>query len=147
VQASGSGALSYQWLKDGSPILSSVSSVLSIAEAALADTGDYSVIVTLGSKSVTSSVARLTVTPPSATDFRGSDSRMSINYSCGQILYRLGEPCTISLVAPNGRVVVQNTVDGSGVIDLHALSLSRGTYFVRIKSRLRGVETRMVVLE
>ncbi|MBL9171056.1 MAG: immunoglobulin domain-containing protein [Verrucomicrobiales bacterium] len=63
VVAAGSVPLSYQWLKDGTNIVSARSNRLDFASASRADEGRYSVIVSNEAGIVTSATARLTVTP------------------------------------------------------------------------------------
>ena len=73
VQASGSGPmnnapLSYQWFFNGAAIDSATSSSYTVDHLALANGGDYFVVITNAEGSVTSSVAQLTVLyPHSAT--------------------------------------------------------------------------------
>ena len=68
VVAAGSAPLSYQWLKGGLPITGATSATYTTPVVALADDGEmYSVMVSNSAGSVTSGVARLTVTPPSST--------------------------------------------------------------------------------
>ncbi len=62
VSASGSSPLSYQWQKGGSNISGATSSTYSISNAALADAGNYRVIVSNSVGSVASNAAILTVT-------------------------------------------------------------------------------------
>lgn len=64
VQASGSGALRYQWRRDGVAIAGATSSTLSLERASAADAGDYTVIVTDANGPLTSRMARLTVAAP-----------------------------------------------------------------------------------
>lgn len=61
VGATGSGALSYQWKRNGTPIAGATSQILAVALTKDADAGDYSVTVTNAFGSATSAVARLTV--------------------------------------------------------------------------------------
>jgi len=64
VSASGTATLTYQWMKNGASISGATSATHSIAAAALADAGSYSVRVTNSAGSVTSNAAALTVNPP-----------------------------------------------------------------------------------
>jgi uncharacterized delta-60 repeat protein len=64
VTASGPAPLAYQWLLNGTNIFSGTNSSLTISNATFANAGNYTVIVTNSSGSVTSSVATLTVTCP-----------------------------------------------------------------------------------
>lgn len=63
VAASGSGALAYQWQREGSPLVGATGPVLVIASAAPADAGSYRVVVTNGEGSITSAAAGLVVVP------------------------------------------------------------------------------------
>src|SRR5262249_9479022 len=64
VTAAGTPVLRYQWRKDGADLPGMINPTLSITNAQTSDTGGYSVVVTNAVGSVTSLVARLTVTPP-----------------------------------------------------------------------------------
>jgi hypothetical protein len=66
--ADGTGALSYQWLKNGATIPGATTASLSMADLQLADAGSYSVRVTDANTSVLSSNASLTVLPLPAPD-------------------------------------------------------------------------------
>ncbi|MFT3869892.1 MAG: immunoglobulin domain-containing protein [Nibricoccus sp.] len=59
--ATGSAPLSYQWQKGGAPIGGATSATYSIPSAQLSDAGNYTVVVTNGSGSVTSNAAILSV--------------------------------------------------------------------------------------
>ncbi|MBE0545708.1 MAG: immunoglobulin domain-containing protein [Verrucomicrobia bacterium] len=61
VVAQGSLPLVYQWRLDGQPLTGATASTLSIAEVGLADEGDYTLVITNSSGSVTSAVARLSL--------------------------------------------------------------------------------------
>jgi len=61
VAATGPSPLSYQWALNGTPIPGAVNSDYTLASAAAANAGSYTVTVTGGSQSVTSSAAVLTV--------------------------------------------------------------------------------------
>jgi pectate lyase len=63
VTATSASALSYQWKKNGSDIAGATSATFSIAGAQEGDAGNYSVVVTNASGSVTSNVATLAVIP------------------------------------------------------------------------------------
>ncbi len=66
VVADGTPTLEYQWRKNGSNIGGAMSPSYTITGATPADDGNYSVVVTNGCGSLTSSNASLTVTPDSA---------------------------------------------------------------------------------
>jgi hypothetical protein len=63
VTASGSGAIAYQWQKNGTAIAGATGASYSIANPQQSDAGTYSVVVTGGGASVTSNGAVLTVSP------------------------------------------------------------------------------------
>lgn len=64
VSTSGTGLVSYQWLKDGVPVAGANSIELRINSVREVDAGDYTIVVTGAGGSVTSTPARLTVLPP-----------------------------------------------------------------------------------
>ena len=61
VTATGSGALTYQWLKNGVNISGATGTTLTLANVSATDAASYSVIVANAASSVTSSAATLTV--------------------------------------------------------------------------------------
>jgi hypothetical protein len=65
-------ASSYQWLFNGSNLLNATSSQLTISNVSPSQLGRYSVIITSGSGSVTSSVANLYLYPTLVTPFTGT---------------------------------------------------------------------------
>jgi sugar lactone lactonase YvrE len=69
VTATSGSALTYQWQFNGAPYSGGTSSTMSFTNARLADAGEYSVVVTNATGSVTSNRATLTVTaaPPPPT--------------------------------------------------------------------------------
>jgi uncharacterized protein (TIGR03437 family) len=68
VSADGTGTVSYQWRKNGSPISGATGSTFSLASASASDAGNYDCVVTAGCGSRTSSAATLTVnTAPTIT--------------------------------------------------------------------------------
>jgi pectate lyase len=65
VAAGGTAPLSYQWYKDGTPLAGAYADTLSLSNVQAGDAGGYTVTVTNGAGSLTSSPATLTViTPP-----------------------------------------------------------------------------------
>jgi hypothetical protein len=62
VAVSGTGPLTYQWLKNGAVINGATTAAFTISPVALADAGSYAVRVTNAQGSVTSAAAALTVT-------------------------------------------------------------------------------------
>ncbi len=66
VAATGTAPLSYQWLRNGSPITGATNSTYTIASTTSGDAGSYSVTVSNSSGSVTSNTATLTVNAPAS---------------------------------------------------------------------------------
>jgi pectate lyase len=62
--AAGTAPISYQWDKNGSPILGATSSTLILSNTQASDDGSYTVIASNSVGSTTSDAALLTVTPP-----------------------------------------------------------------------------------
>lgn len=67
VSASGTGAISYQWAKNGSPILGQTNFKIDITNLAPSDAGAYSVTATSSCGSAASNAADLTVTVAAPT--------------------------------------------------------------------------------
>lgn len=66
LSTAGTGALTYQWLRDGAPIPGATNSGYTLNAVRESDAGAYSVYVTSAGGSVTSTAARLTVVSASA---------------------------------------------------------------------------------
>lgn len=64
VAATGTGALSYQWYKDGAAIAGATSAAYTVGNPTSATAGTYTVTVTSGSLTVTSTAAVVTVANP-----------------------------------------------------------------------------------
>ena len=69
VRAVGSGALAYQWSKDGKPISGATGATYAISRATLVDSGVYTVAVNNGVGTVGSDGALLTVNPASSFSY------------------------------------------------------------------------------
>ena len=63
VSATGSGTISYQWRKNGTPLLGKTSSYLDFASLRLEDNAQYDVIISNEAGSVISNIASVTVNP------------------------------------------------------------------------------------
>ncbi len=61
VDATAPTALTYQWLKNGNPIIGETSKLLSISNTNITDSGDYSVLISTGNCDVTTQSAKVTV--------------------------------------------------------------------------------------
>src|SRR5262249_12185647 len=102
VQASGTGPLAYQWLKDGVPIDGATGSSYSLAAAAPADAGSYSVRVTNAYGSATSQAAILAVRVAPATTSQPAGATVAA-----------GKPVTFSVQASGtGPLAYQWLKDG-----------------------------------
>jgi len=55
----GSGAISYQWLKNGKPLSGKTSSMLTLNSVSLADSGNYALVITTGAGKVTTEAQKL----------------------------------------------------------------------------------------
>ncbi len=77
VSSSGTGNLTFQWLKNGGPISGATSSSLSFNQLRDTDAGDYSVVITGAGGTVRSDTARLIVLPPAPPTFSSSNSGRS----------------------------------------------------------------------
>jgi sugar lactone lactonase YvrE len=64
VSATGTGTLSYQWRKDGVPIVGATGATLSLPSVTVGDAGNYTVVITNSAGSIESAAAVLTVTVP-----------------------------------------------------------------------------------
>jgi hypothetical protein len=86
VAAVGSAPISYQWFKATTAIADATNSTYTIPDAAIADTGDYHVVVTNPfPSSVTSRTAHLTVTAdtngPTVLSVTGTPNKVTISFS------------------------------------------------------------------
>ncbi|MEO6002116.1 MAG: PQQ-binding-like beta-propeller repeat protein [Opitutus sp.] len=77
VSATGPGALTYQWFKDGAAVSGATSASLTLSNITASDAGAYTVKVTSGSNVVTSSSAQVSVVPfgTAATTFANIATR------------------------------------------------------------------------
>ncbi len=66
VAATGAGALSYQWARNGTPIAGATSATLTLSNVQPASAGTYTVVLTSSTASVTSTAVTLTVNVPPA---------------------------------------------------------------------------------
>lgn len=91
ISATGSASLRYQWLKDGDVLLNATNSTLSVSVSNCSVGGHYSVAVSGGQGSVTSSPALLTVQAPphiviqprSELALVGDSVRLEVEAECG----------------------------------------------------------------
>ena len=86
VEATGTGPLAYQWLKNGSAIPDAIASVLKAPNASPADSGDYSVRISGPGGSIVStpvaltvvSLPQITANPPPITRLAGETAEFTV---------------------------------------------------------------------
>lgn len=79
VTAAGTGTLSYQWSKDGSPISGATNATYPIASASVADTGSYTVKVSNAYGYETSASATVSINSAAAPVFTAQPSSQSVD--------------------------------------------------------------------
>lgn len=85
IVASGTPPLNYQWYLNGGAISGATNGAHSIGSAQVSQTGNYSVVVTNDSGSVTSRVASLTVYPPQNVVFTDNfDANSAANWTANK---------------------------------------------------------------
>jgi hypothetical protein len=67
VEATGSGNLKYQWIKDGKPIPGATQPVLEVAQTTLEHEGNYSLVIDSGNDSKTTMPVRIKIQQPTPT--------------------------------------------------------------------------------
>jgi hypothetical protein len=106
VSASGTGPLSYQWLRDGIAIAGAVSASYTDLAAATSDSGEvFAVIVSNSKGSATSAPASLTVNPQLVT--------ITINPPIATLTYGRSQQFMASVTGPASTAVTW-TISGSG---------------------------------
>jgi hypothetical protein len=104
VAASGTGPLSYQWMKDGAPIAGATDGVLLIPNLQASDVAAYSVTVSNSLGGVTSNAASLTVV-----------GAPSINTQPTNASATAGATATFSVSATGANLRYQWTLNGVGI--------------------------------
>ena len=142
VGVSGSGPLSYQWLRNGTPIAGATAAFHTIAQAAAGDAGAYSVRVSNGVGPVTSAAATLTVNAGTA------GSAPAISTPPATLVVAPGGSATLAVAASgSGPLAYQWLHDGAVVVGqtgavYHFTSVSAldvGAYQVRVSNALGEV--------
>jgi hypothetical protein len=105
VAAQGSGALSYQWRKNGTPISGATSSLLDLSPATPADGGSYDCVVT---SSLDGTLATATATAANLT----INARPVIITDPQSITVAIGSPASFSVTATGTKLTYQWRKDG-----------------------------------
>jgi sugar lactone lactonase YvrE len=134
VVASGS-ALTYQWLRNGEPIVGATNSTYTIASPQLADSAAYSVRISGAGGSIDSGAGNLTVTPVTAGAIPITARPISQSVAAGQSV-------TFSVTATGTGLTYQWLRDGATLTGATSSSYTipsaqasdAGTYSVRITS-------------
>ena len=140
VLASGTEPLSYQWRKDGVPLVGRTASVLSLANVATTDGGTYSVVVSNSGGSATSNGAVVAVAAKLVAP--------SISVSPRDFTGTIGTPATLAVVASGSDPLAyqwrKNDVPmigaTSATLALAGLASDSGSYTVTV-SNSAGVVT------
>jgi uncharacterized delta-60 repeat protein len=113
VIASGTGPLSYQWRKDGQPILGATGDQFVVAASKFADAGCYSVVVSNGEGSEASTNAMLAVKPPKPGD-------VDCSFTSGAFLGTDSQSVQSVAVQPNGKMLITGDAVRGGIRRLNA---------------------------
>ncbi len=120
VSVTGAGA-TYQWYKGGSPVNGQATATLSLPSATSNDAGSYSLVVTGGCNSVTSSAFSLTVNDgpvvtitPSSTTISGGQSALLTASGADSYTWSTGSNLTAISVSPTQTTMysVTGTING-----------------------------------
>ncbi len=109
VTANGSGAMAYQWYRNGASIPNEIKSTMTIASATTNDTATYYVIVGNVAGSVKSQEANVKV-------ISGTAPRLKRSFAFISFYYNKGTPFTVEIVQHivNGQLAFSDFVDGTG---------------------------------
>ena len=118
VTASGTIPLNYQWRHNGTPFTTSATGALLLTNLTLGDAGNYDVVVSNASGSVTSAVASLTV--------RSCESPVS-----GLVAWWPGDGHAMDLVGTNHGTLVNGPTYTNGCVG-QAFSFTGGSDYVRV---------------
>jgi len=138
VTAAGNGTLAFQWLKgstwlaNGGNVAGATSNNLSLTPAGVGDSGNYSVIVTNLSGSVTSGVAVVSIVsaPAMAAAFSGGNPALTVNGAIANRTY-IVEVSTNLAHLNDWQPLTTNTTPSGGVIsfrDTNAAAFSQRFY-------------------
>ena len=138
VSASGSGTLTYQWLKEGASLTNSThisgskGSALTVSNILAADAGVYSVVLTNIYGAVTSSPANLTVVvPPQVFTAKNGAGALQLQLTATPNYPYVLQSATNLTPPINWQSVLTNPTDGSGNWQFIDTNLNTGQKFYR----------------
>jgi L-ascorbate metabolism protein UlaG (beta-lactamase superfamily) len=130
VQATGTGALAYQWRRNGVALPGRTAATLPLGPLAATDAGDYSVIVSDANGPLASRLARLTVAAPSAGNITNLSVRGQVRAGAPLIVGCIVEGTKPLLVRGLGPALADFGVAGvlpDPRLDVHAVADGRDT--------------------
>lgn len=144
VKATDALPLTYQWQRDGAPLDGATAPTLSLTNFDVDDVGAYTVVVSNGTQSTTSSVAQLTLVslPIIPTQPQNLTADVGINASLSIPLVQ-GTSYTYQWYK-NGQLVVGG---GSNTLFFSPLTLTdAGTYYVRVSNASGAINSATVTV-
>lgn len=130
VSVTGAGA-TYQWYKGGSPVNGQTMATLSLPSATVNDAGSYSLVITGGCNSVTSTAFSLTVNAapvvtinPSTTTIAGGQSATLTASGAASYTWSTGSNLTAISVSPTQETVYTVTGSSNGCIGTATATVS-----------------------
>jgi len=120
VQATGPGTLTYQWRRNGWPILGGTSASFTLANTSRTDADYYDVVVSAGTASVTSPMARLTVAPTSYPTSIAPDPKWNLPLETANAEGRAIAPLSDGRVYIAGSFTSINGIRRTGIARVNA---------------------------
>ena len=144
VVAVGQGTLSYQWRLNGSPISGATNSSYTVNNIALANAGNYSVVISGGCGNLTSSNASLTVQPLTSISTQPTASTLCQNNNANFSVTASGQGTLSYQWNLNGNPISGAT--SSTLAVTNAQSVNAGSYTVNITGGCGTVTSNAAVL-
>lgn len=151
IGATGTGTLTYQWRKGGTPITGATSASFTIASAAVADGGSYDVIVTGACGPVTSNAVTVTVNACTAIAAVDADVTTALlmpnvvnHHAVLRVVVRRSMKIDWTITDAGGRKLItfskQMSV-GQSDMTLNLDKLASGTYYLNASTSRGRIET------